>query len=125
MESYNNFLQNSQNAQKQLQSQKRSYTASQLNITSSLSSKNDIYDYLKNNRQYYVPPFEMFTKGKSIFSAIKIFLDFAKEIFEGKKKLLKLADIKLIAVIKYDELSVKGLYSKFMTLDGMAQYFPA
>jgi len=67
----------------------------------------------------------MFTKGKSIFSAIKISLDFAKEIFEGKKKLLKLADIKLIAVIKYDELSVKGLYSKFMTLDGMAQYFPA
>ena len=51
--------------------------------------------------------------------------DFAKEIFTGKKKLLKLSDVKFIQVTRYDELSVKGLYDKFMTLEGMPDYFPA
>jgi len=50
--------------------------------------------------------------------------DFAKEIFTGKKKLLKLCDVKFIQVTRYDELSVKGLYDKFMTLEGMSEYFP-
>ena len=53
----------------------------------------------------------MFTKGKQLLSFRNFSLDFAKEIFEGKKKLLKLCDIKLVCVIKYDELSVKGLYA--------------
>ena len=51
--------------------------------------------------------------------------DYAKEIFRGKKKLLKRKDVQFIKVVKYDELSVKGLYDKFMTLDGMIDYFPA
>ena len=51
--------------------------------------------------------------------------DFAKEIFTGKKKLLKLSDVKFIQVTRYDELSVKGLYDKFMNLEGMPDYFPA
>ena len=52
-------------------------------------------------------PYNMFTR------------DFAKEIFQGKKKLLKLSEVKLIQVTKYDELSVKNLYDKFLTLEGM------
>ena len=84
-----------------------------------MSSKNDLYDHLKNHLQvslykivtnslqYYMPPLQMFTK------------DFAKEIFCGNKKLLKLKDAKFVNIIRYDELSVKGLYGKFMTLDGM------
>ena len=50
--------------------------------------------------------------------------DFAKEVFEGKKKLLKLMEVSFVTVIKYDELSVKGLYDKFLSLDGMSFYFP-
>jgi len=37
---------------------------------------------------------------------------------------MKLGDVKFITVIKYDELSVKGLYPQFLTLTGMVQYFP-
>ena len=50
--------------------------------------------------------------------------DFAKEVFKGKKKLLKLSEVKLIQVTKYDELSVKNLYDKFLTLEGVPNYFP-
>ena len=45
-----------------------------------------------------MPSYEMFTK------------DFAKEVFSGQKALLKLKEVKFIAVTKYDELSVKNLY---------------
>ena len=58
-------------------------------------------------------PYNMFTR------------DFAKEVFQGKKKLLKLSEVKLIQMTKYDELSVKNLYDKFLTLEGMAEYFPS
>ena len=51
--------------------------------------------------------------------------DFAKEIFTGQKKLLKMQDVKFANIIRYDELSVKGLYAKFMTLEGMPLYFPS
>ena len=50
--------------------------------------------------------------------------DFAKEVFSGKKKLLKLKDVQFIQVVKYDELSVKNLYNKFLSLEGMSEYFP-
>ena len=90
-----------------------------------MSSKTELYDHLKNHLQvsrfilhiiilqYYLPPYEMFTK------------DFVKEVFASKKKLLKLKEVKFIQVIKYDELSVKNLYSKLVQLDGMADYFPS
>ena len=48
-----------------------------------------------------MPPFEMFTK------------DFAKEIFRGSKRLIKLKDVKMVEVTKFDELSVKNLFGKF------------
>ena len=37
---------------------------------------------------------------------------------------MKLREVKYIKVTKYEELSVKNLYPKFMTLDFMTQYFP-
>ena len=61
-----------------------------------------------------MPPYEMFTKGRFHIIDSNSVLDFAKEIFEGSKKLLKLGEVKFITVIKYDELSVKRLYSKFL-----------
>ena len=50
--------------------------------------------------------------------------DFMKEVLNGSKKLLKMKDAKFVNVVKYDELSVKSLYSKLLQLDGMAAYFP-
>jgi len=59
-----------------------------------------------------MPTYEMFTK------------DFAKEIFEGRKKLLTNCDVKKVKVTKYDELSVKKLYKKFMVLEHFPDYMP-
>ena len=55
---------------------------------------------------------EMFTK------------EFQKALFAGKKKLLKMGCVNWINVPKYDELSVKNLYDKFILLEGMIDYFP-
>ena len=49
-----------------------------------------------------MPSYEMFTK------------DFAKDVFRGRKKLLKLCDVKFVQVTKFDELSVKHLYEDFI-----------
>ena len=57
-------------------------------------------------------PYEMCTK------------DILRDIFAGKKEVLKLKDVKFISVPKYDEISVKALYSKLVSLPGMAKYFP-
>ena len=59
-----------------------------------------------------MPSYEMWTK------------DFAKEIFSGRKRLLKMREVRFINVTKYEELSVKNLYDHFLTLDGMNFYFP-
>ena len=94
-------------------------------IFQQLSSKSDLYNHMGNHLQvsilnflltrfqYYMPTYEIFTK------------DLAKEIFAGNKKLLKMRDVKFINVVKYDELSVKNLYSKLLSLDGMGLYFPS
>ena len=50
--------------------------------------------------------------------------DFAKEVFSGRKKLLKLREVKFVSVTRYDELSVKNLYDNFLELGGMIFYFP-
>ena len=50
--------------------------------------------------------------------------DFAKLVFSGKKKLLLVRNTTFVQVIKYDELSVKNLYDDFLSLKGMADYFP-
>ena len=50
--------------------------------------------------------------------------DFCKEVFRGHKQLLKMREVKFVNVTKYEELSVKNLYDKFLTLEGMSSYFP-
>ena len=47
-----------------------------------------------------------------------------KAIFAGTKKLMKLKDVKFIQAPKYDEISVKNLYDRFIVLENMKQYFP-
>ena len=51
--------------------------------------------------------------------------DYAKEIFAENKQLIKKKDVLFIDVPKYDELSVKGLYEKFISLPLMSKYFPS
>ena len=36
--------------------------------------------------------------------------DYLKDIFAERKKLMKLVDVKLVAVPKYDEISVKNIW---------------
>ena len=57
-------------------------------------------------------PSEMFTK------------DFSKKLFAEDKKLMKLNAVNLISVPKFDEISVKHLYSQLIVLEGMKLYFP-
>ena len=59
-----------------------------------------------------MPPYDMINKG------------WLKDILAGKKKLLKLRQVKLISVPKFDEVSVKNLYEKLLDLEGMSAYFP-
>ena len=46
--------------------------------------------------------------------------DYAKEIFSEQKQLIKKKNVLYIDVLKYDELSVKNLYDKLLSLDSMA-----
>ena len=50
--------------------------------------------------------------------------EFAKEVLRGDKKLLKRTEVKWVEVMKYDELSVKSLYAKFLEMPMMKDYFP-
>ena len=50
--------------------------------------------------------------------------DFQKKLFAGEKKLMKLKELKLISVPKYDEISVKALYPIYIKLSKMIDYFP-
>ena len=50
--------------------------------------------------------------------------DILRDIFAGKKQLMKLKEVKFISVPKYDEISVKALYTKLLSLPNMAKYFP-
>ena len=59
-----------------------------------------------------MPTYEMFTR------------EFAKEILQGQKKLLKLKEVSFVQVVKYDELAVKHLYDDLLDLPLMKQYFP-
>ena len=57
-------------------------------------------------------PYEMCTK------------DVLRDIFAGKKNVLKLNQVNFIHVDKYDELSVKNLYERLIKLPEMAALFP-
>ena len=51
--------------------------------------------------------------------------DYAKQVFRGEKRLLKIKEVKYVEVVKYDELSVKQLYGKLIVMPQMVNYFPA
>ena len=124
MDGYEKYVASSENITAQIESGRRPEPSTMVQGFETMSSKKDLYDHLdkklqvsiikliSNTLKYYVPTYEMFTK------------DYAKELFQGNKKLLKLSEVKLIAVTKYDELSVKNLYDNFMTLEGMKDFFP-
>ena len=50
--------------------------------------------------------------------------DFMKQVLANEKKLMKVKDIRCIQPPKYDEISVKNLYPKLLSLAGMSDYFP-
>ena len=77
-----------------------------------LKSKQDYYVYLDKHLQYYVPPFKQVNK------------DFLKSVFAEEKRLLKKQAVKYIQVPKYDELSVKQLWSSFKDDEEFISYFP-
>ena len=45
-------------------------------------------------------------------------------VFAGQKQLMKLKEVNFINVTRYDELSVKNCYDKFMTMPGFKEYVP-
>ena len=50
--------------------------------------------------------------------------DYLKLIFQDKKKLLKLANLRVVKVPKYDELSVKQVWPKMQAQEDLMLYFP-
>ena len=50
--------------------------------------------------------------------------DYLKDIFAERKKLMKLADVKLVVVPKYDEISVKNIWPMIKEDPVLMQYFP-
>ena len=48
-----------------------------------------------------------------------------KEVLSGKKKLLKMSEVRFINVPTYDEVSVKALYDKVVSNPDIAVYFPS
>ena len=50
--------------------------------------------------------------------------DHMKAVLAGEKKLLPRTSINFVRVNKYDEISVKTLYSKMLQKDELKPYFP-
>ena len=50
--------------------------------------------------------------------------DFMKLVLQGDKKLLPKSGIKEINVNKYDEISVKNIYSMMLQREELKPYFP-
>ena len=50
--------------------------------------------------------------------------DFLKQIFADEKKLLKLSELRVVNVPKYDELSVKNVFQNLKEDKEFMQYFP-
>ena len=50
--------------------------------------------------------------------------DHLKEVLQGKKKFLKMNQVKFCNPPAYDEIGVKALYDKVATQNNMAQFFP-
>ena len=81
-------------------------------LMGSFSSKSSFYSYLKEQLQYYMPPYTMITAP------------FLKQVLKGEKQLLKIADVINCNPPKYDEISVVKLYDDCLKLPGMTEHFP-
>ena len=81
-------------------------------LMGSFSSKSSFYSYLKEQLQYFMPPYTMITAP------------FLKQVLKGEKQLLKIADVINCNPPKYDEISVVKLYDECLKLPGMAEHFP-
>ena len=62
--------------------------------------------------QFYLPPEGLVNK------------DFLKDVFVGKKQLMKKADVRTIEVPHYEEISVKALYPDLKKDATMMSYLP-
>lgn len=81
-------------------------------LMGNFSSKSSFYSYLKEQLQYYMPPYAMVTAP------------FLKQILKGEKHLFKIKEVTICNPPKYDEISVAKLYDDCLQLPGMAQHFP-
>ena len=81
-------------------------------LMGSFSNKGSFYSYLKEQLQYYMPPYSMVTAP------------FLKQVLKGEKTLLKAADVIICNPPKYDEISVTKLYAECLQLPDMAIHFP-
>ena len=81
-------------------------------LMSSFSDKSSFYSYLKEQLQYYMPPYTMVTAP------------FLKQILKGDKQLLKVAAVIKCNPPKYYEISVAKLYADCIQLPGMVEHFP-
>ena len=50
--------------------------------------------------------------------------DHMKAVLSGEKKLLPRSQVNFVSVNKYDEISVKNLYSKMLAREELKPYFP-
>ena len=50
--------------------------------------------------------------------------DFIRAVVSGKKKMLKLKDVRFICVPKYDELSIKNIFHQFRQYPEVMLYLP-
>ena len=81
-------------------------------LMGSFSSKSSFYSYLKEQLQYYMPPYTMVTAP------------FLKQVLKSEKRLLKIKDVIKCNPPKYDEISVAKLYADCIQLPGMVEHFP-
>ena len=50
--------------------------------------------------------------------------DLLKDVLQGKKKLLKISEVRFINPPLFDEIGVKNLYKDVIKQPGMKEYFP-
>jgi len=50
--------------------------------------------------------------------------DYLKAVLQGKKKFLKMTEVRFCNPPAYDEIGVKALFERVMDEDGMKDYFP-
>ena len=81
-------------------------------LLGNFSGKSSFYPYMKEQLQYYMPPYTMLTAP------------WLKQILKGEKTLLKAKDVKICNPPRYDEISVSNLSDECIKLPGMAQHFP-